>query len=81
MPAAGEPRFGADYFGEQPMSRVGIAVDSSLLADGTSNVFIAGAALPGAEPWREGSGEGIALGSGHFVAQAVLEREGVAATA
>jgi hypothetical protein len=42
---------------------------------------VAGAALPGAAPWREGSGEGIAISSGHFVAQAVLEREGAKATA
>jgi glycerol-3-phosphate dehydrogenase subunit B len=81
MPAPGEPRFGADYFGVQPMSTVGIAVDSSLLAEGTENVFVAGAALPGAAPWREGSGEGIALATGHFAAQAVLERERVTATA
>ncbi len=81
MPAAGEPRFGADYFGPQPMSTVGVAVDASLLAQGTENVFVAGAALPGAAPWREGSGEGIALASGHFVAQAVMEREGAAAAA
>jgi anaerobic glycerol-3-phosphate dehydrogenase len=32
-------------------------------------------------PWREGSGEGIALASGIFAAQAVLEREGAKATA
>ena len=81
MPAPGEPRFVADYFGRQPMSEVGIAVDSSLRADGTENVFVAGAALPGSVPWREGSGEGIALATGHFVAQAVLEQEGATATA
>ncbi len=81
MPADGEPRFTADYFGDQPMSRVGIAVDSSLLAVGTENLFVAGAALPGAEPWREGSGEGIALASGHAVAQSILEREGAKAAA
>jgi glycerol-3-phosphate dehydrogenase subunit B len=81
MPAEGEPRFTGDYFGPQPMSTVGVAVDSALLAEGTENVFVAGAALPGAVPWREGSGEGIALASGHFVAHAVLDREGVAATA
>ena len=81
MPAPGEPRFAADYFGPQPMSGVGVAVDPGLLAEGTENVFVAGAALPGAVPWREGSGEGIALASGHFVAQAVLEREGAAAAA
>jgi glycerol-3-phosphate dehydrogenase subunit B len=81
MPSPGEPRFSADYFGPQPMSPVGVAVDSSLLAQETENVFVAGAALPGAVAWREGSGEGIALASGHFVAQAVLEREGAAAAA
>lgn len=80
-PAPGEPRFVADYFGHQPMSTVGVAVDSSLRAQDTENVFVAGAALPGAVPWREGSGEGIALATGHFVAQAVLDREGAAATA
>ena len=81
MPGAGEPRFVADYFGHQPIAQVGVAVDSSLLAEGSENVFVAGAALPGAEPWREGSGEGIALASGHFVGQAVLEREGAKAAA
>jgi len=81
MPAPGEPRFAADYFGPQPMSNVGVAVDSGLLAEGTENVFVAGAALPGAVPWREGSGEGIALASGHCVAQSVREREGAAAAA
>jgi glycerol-3-phosphate dehydrogenase subunit B len=81
VPAAGEPRFVGDYFGTQPMARAGIAVDSSLVADGTSNVLVAGAALPGAEPWREGSGEGIALASGHCVARAVLDREGAATPA
>lgn len=80
-PEPGQPRFDGDYFGHQPMARVGVAVDSSLLAEGTENVFVAGAGLPGAEPWREGSGEGIALGSGHFVARSVLEREGARAAA
>jgi glycerol-3-phosphate dehydrogenase subunit B len=80
-PAPGEPRFVGDYFEPQPMAKVGVAVDASLLAEGTSNVFVAGAALAGAEPWREGSGEGIALTSGHFVAQAVLDREGAVTTA
>jgi glycerol-3-phosphate dehydrogenase subunit B len=81
MPAPGEQRFTADYFGPQPMSTVGVAVDSSLLAHGTENVLVAGAALPGTVPWREGSGEGVALASGSFVAQTVLEREGATATA
>jgi glycerol-3-phosphate dehydrogenase subunit B len=81
MPAAGEPRFSPDFFGPQPISAVGVAVDSSLRAEGAENVFVAGSALPGAAPWREGSGEGIALASGHLVAQAITEREGAAAAA
>jgi glycerol-3-phosphate dehydrogenase subunit B len=81
VPETGEPRFVADYFGDHPFSRVGVAVDSTLRAQETENVFVAGAALPGAVPWHEGSGEGIALSTGSFVARAVLEREGAKATA
>jgi anaerobic glycerol-3-phosphate dehydrogenase len=58
-----------------------VAVDSSLIAEGTDNVLVAGAALPGAVPWREGSGEGISLTSGYAVAQTVLAREGATAAA
>jgi glycerol-3-phosphate dehydrogenase subunit B len=72
LPDAGEPRFVGDYLAEQPMARVGVAVDGSLRAEGTENVLVAGAALPGAVPWREGSGEGIALASGHRAAEVAL---------
>jgi glycerol-3-phosphate dehydrogenase subunit B len=71
VPAEGEPRFVGRYLDEQPMARVGVAVDSELRAEGTENVLVAGAALPGAIPWREGSGEGIALASGYRAAQVV----------
>ena len=81
VPPAGEPRFDGDYFAEQPIARAGVAVGPSLVAEGTENVLVAGASLPGAEPWREGSGDGIALASGHFVAQSVSGREGAATTA
>jgi glycerol-3-phosphate dehydrogenase subunit B len=74
-PAPGEPRFVGDYLAEQPMARVGVAVDGSLRAEGAENVLVAGAALPGAVPWREGSGEGIALASGHRAAEIVLAAE------
>jgi glycerol-3-phosphate dehydrogenase subunit B len=80
-PGPGEPRFVAEYFGEQPMARAGIAVDASQRAEGTENVFVAGAALPGAVPWREGSGEGIALSSGHRAAERVRSAEGATAAA
>jgi glycerol-3-phosphate dehydrogenase subunit B len=59
------------YFDEQPMARVGVAVDGDLRSEGADNVVVAGAALPGAIPWREGSGEGIALASGYRAAQVV----------
>jgi glycerol-3-phosphate dehydrogenase subunit B len=72
LPDPGEPRFVGDYLAEQPMARVGVAVDGSLRAEGTENVLVAGAALPGAVPWREGSGEGIALASGHRAAEVAL---------
>jgi len=71
VPAEGEPRFVGTYLDEQPMARVGVAVDSDLRAEGAENVVVAGAALPGAIPWREGSGEGIALASGYRAAQVV----------
>jgi glycerol-3-phosphate dehydrogenase subunit B len=71
LPGKGEPRFVADYLAEQPMARVGVAVDGELRVQGTENVVVAGAALPGAVPWREHSGEGIALASGYRAAQVV----------
>jgi glycerol-3-phosphate dehydrogenase subunit B len=81
VPGPGEPRFGADYFGDQPMGRAGIAVDGAQRAEGLENVLVAGAALPGAEPWREGSGEGISLASGYRAADIVRADEGLAAAA
>jgi glycerol-3-phosphate dehydrogenase subunit B len=81
VPAPGEPRFSSTYLTEQPIARVGVAVDSQLRAEGMENVLVAGAALPGAVPWREGSGEGIALTSGYRAAQLVLSSEGARETA
>lgn len=81
LPAPGEARFLGDYLAEQPMSRVGIAVDSGLHAEGTDNVLVAGAALPGAVPWRELSGEGIALASGYHAASTALAEAAAAAEA
>jgi glycerol-3-phosphate dehydrogenase subunit B len=81
VPEPGQPRFVADYLAEQPMSRVGVAVDGELRAEGAENVVVAGSALPGAVPWREGSGEGIALASGSRAAKLVLSRSGAPAGA
>jgi len=63
------------------MARVGVAVDVELRAEGAENVLVAGAALPGAVPWREGSGEGIALASGSQAAAHVLAGSGAPAGA
>jgi len=79
VPGPGEARFRPSYFGEQPLARVGVAVDAEQRAEGTDNVLVAGAALPGAEPWREGSGEGIAITSAHRAAGLVLAEAGQAA--
>jgi glycerol-3-phosphate dehydrogenase subunit B len=78
VPAAGEERFRADYFDEHPIGRAGIAVDSELRpvgADGErllDNVLVAGATLAGAEPWKEKSGDGLSLATGHRAAELVL---------
>jgi anaerobic glycerol-3-phosphate dehydrogenase len=82
VPGPDETRFVGEYLAEQPIARAGIAVDAGLHAEGAENVLVAGAALPGAVPWQEGSGEGIALASGYRAAQAVLEQSATeAATA
>ena len=36
------------------------------------NVLVAGATLAGAEPWREKSGDGISLATGHRAAELIL---------
>ena len=78
MPAAGEPRFTAGYFDEQPMARAGVAVDGELRPVGRdgapvhANVRVVGASLAGAAPWREKSGDGISLSSGHRAAELIL---------
>jgi glycerol-3-phosphate dehydrogenase subunit B len=79
---AGGERFRADYFGEQPAARAGIAVDLQqrpVDAAGErihDNVLVAGAALAGAEPWREKSGDGLSLSTGHRAAGLILEATG-----
>jgi glycerol-3-phosphate dehydrogenase subunit B len=81
LPGPGEPRFVPDYLAEQPMARVGVAVDAELRAEGAENVLVVGAALPGAMPWREASGEGIALATGSRAAHTILAGAGAPAGA
>ena len=65
------------YFDDQPMARAGLAVDDELrpLGEGGEpvheNVRVAGASLAGAEPWKEKSGDGISLASGHRAAELI----------
>jgi len=80
VPGPGEARFVSDYLSDQPMARVGVAIDADLHAHGVANVLVAGAALPGAEPWREGSGEGLALSSGYRAAQVIEAAAGAQRT-
>ena len=74
----GEVRYEEGAFHEQPIDRVGVRVDAHmrpLAADGAvihPNVHAAGALLRGAVPWRELSGNGLALASGLAAADAVL---------
>lgn len=76
VPEPDEARFVPSYFDEQPLARSGIAVDAELRAAEVGNVVVAGASLPGAVPWREGSGEGIALASGYRAAQVIAAGRG-----
>ena len=75
LPVTGVPtdeRFRADYFAEQPMARAGVAVARDLRPEGHENVLVAGATLAGAQPWREKSGDGISLATGHRAAELIL---------
>jgi anaerobic glycerol-3-phosphate dehydrogenase len=73
----------ADYLAEQPIARAGVALGDGLQARDHDNVLVAGAGLPGAVAWREGSGEGIALASGYHAAAVIAgaTREKTGATA
>ncbi|TML43879.1 MAG: glycerol-3-phosphate dehydrogenase subunit GlpB [Actinobacteria bacterium] len=79
LPGQNEPRFATDYFDEHALSRAGVAVDASrrpVNLEGApvyENLYAAGATLAGAVPWREGSGNGLSLGSGYAAASAILE--------
>jgi glycerol-3-phosphate dehydrogenase subunit B len=81
-PAPGEPRFLPGYFDEHPMARVGVAVDRELRPVDEQgepiweNVLVAGATLAGAVPWREKSGDGVSLATGHRAAELILARAG-----
>jgi glycerol-3-phosphate dehydrogenase subunit B len=85
VPGPDERRFEPGYFEEHPMARAGVAVDAELrpLAAGgeraADNVLVAGATIAGAAAWREKSGDGISLTTGHRAAELVLAELGAAA--
>jgi glycerol-3-phosphate dehydrogenase subunit B len=87
VPGAGEERFRPGYFDDHPIGRAGVAVDRELRPVDAAgervleNVLVAGATLAGAEPWREKSGDGISLATGHRAAELALAASGAAATA
>jgi glycerol-3-phosphate dehydrogenase subunit B len=72
VPAPGDERFRPGYFDDHPMARAGVPVGPDLRPEGHENVLVAGATLAGAEPWREKSGDGISLATGHRAAELVL---------
>ncbi len=79
VPAVDAPRFLPGYFDDHPMARAGVAVDEHLRPIGAegrpafANLFAAGAVIGGAEPWREQSGNGLALATGYAAASEILE--------
>jgi glycerol-3-phosphate dehydrogenase subunit B len=87
VPGPGEERFRPGYFDDHPMGRAGIAVDRDLRPVDAAgdrvleNVLVVGATLAGAEPWREKSGDGLSLATGHRAAELVLSASSAASGA
>jgi glycerol-3-phosphate dehydrogenase subunit B len=79
IPEVGAERFRPAYFDDHPIARAGVAVDGEQRpvdasgARAAENVLVAGATLAGAEPWREKSGDGLSLSTGHRAAGLILE--------
>lgn len=79
VPQDGAPLFDPNYWADHPVMRAGVAVDARMRpvdAEGRvvyANLHTAGGILAGAVPWREKSGEGIAIASGLAAAEAILE--------
>lgn len=79
VPGDARDWFEPNYFSDHPFDRAGVRVDASMRPlDGQGqviydNLFVVGAELAGAEPWREKSGEGISLATGLRAAEVILE--------
>jgi glycerol-3-phosphate dehydrogenase subunit B len=78
-PPAGEPPLSPRAMDPQPLMRAGLVVDDRMRpvdpggAPVWANLHAAGALVAGAEPWREKSGEGVALAGAFAAARAILE--------
>jgi glycerol-3-phosphate dehydrogenase subunit B len=78
-PPAGAEPLSVRHLDHQPLMTAGVSVDEGLRptgADGAvvwANLRAAGSIVAGAEPWREKSGEGIAIAGGYRAAGAILE--------
>jgi glycerol-3-phosphate dehydrogenase subunit B len=77
------PQVGAEptsprFLGSQPLDRAGVRTDPTGRPLDTAgepwarNLYAAGAVLAGAVPWREKSGEGVALATAWAVTGAIL---------
>lgn len=83
LPVGGPPEgvepLSTRHLDHQPLMAAGVAVDDGLRPvhpDGAvvwANLRAAGSIVAGAEPWREKSGEGIAIAGGYRAAGAILE--------
>ena len=78
-PPGGMEPLSTRHLDHQPLMASGVAVDPHLRPlgpDGAvvwANLRAAGSIVAGAEPWREKSGEGIAIAGGYRAAGAILE--------
>ncbi len=70
--------FDKDIFNAQPYMKYGVATDGAFRAlrggRAVENLRVAGAALPGADTLREGSGAGVAVATAMYAADAILGR-------
>jgi glycerol-3-phosphate dehydrogenase subunit B len=78
-PPAGDPGLSPRALDPQPLMRAGLVVDEAMRpldpggAPLWSNLHAVGGLVAGAEPWREKSGEGIAIAGGYRAATAIME--------
>jgi glycerol-3-phosphate dehydrogenase subunit B len=78
-PPEGERGLGPRHLDDHPLMAAGVRVDDRLRPVDASgapvwgNLRAAGSIIAGAVPWREKSGEGIAIAGGHRAACTILE--------